>query len=421
MSARISLFVAPRQPRGEQEVAARGSPQVHQGPTDDLSFGSKAALTSCVLVGVLAAVGLSTRRRARPAESTALRAAAEGNMFEVIGDTDKYIELDRKAARPVFGYPDWKRQRSSARFFRNLGNIWSSSTIRANWQEVLVCTLSAAFVVAWNDYNPQILQALPDVVQPYLGFKLGLPALPFTMSSFALSLLLVFRTNQAYNRWWEARCIWGAIINTCRDIVRQALTRFDPRDDDLKEEVTRLVSAWPRSLIFHLGERTDLSVEVLEKKYGKILTKKEKDKLMACVHKPMTCTGMISDAIRKAKLDTIDEMKLDEDLSKFSDFYGMCERIFKTPIPLSYTRLTSRFLAVWMLFLPLALYGAVTPHVAIIPITAMLSYFIFAIEEVGIKLEEPFSQLPMNTMADGIDASIFEALELDKKRKELVH
>mmetsp|Transcript_19535 Transcript_19535/g.55388 ORF Transcript_19535/g.55388 Transcript_19535/m.55388 type:complete len:239 (-) Transcript_19535:330-1046(-) len=93
----------------------------------------------------------------------------------------------------------------------------------------------------------------------------------------------------------------------------------------------------------------------------------------------------------------------------------MCERIFKTPMPLSFTRLTSRFLSVWTLALPFALYGAITPHWLIVPITAFIAFFVFGIEEIGLQIEEPFSALALNAMADGIDASIFEALEMEKK------
>ncbi|CAK0822403.1 unnamed protein product, partial [Prorocentrum cordatum] len=211
-----------------------------------------------------------------------------------------------------------------------------------------------------------------------------------------------------------ARCIWGAIINTCRDIVRQAVVRFDPKDVELKARVTRLVSAYPRSLIYHLGERTELSDRVLEKNRRKILADRETAKLLRSTHKPMTVTGMLSDAIHSANLPVIDQMKLDEDLTKFSDYYGMCERIFKTPIPLSYTRLTSRFLFVWMLALPFALYGAITPHWIVVPVSTLLAFFLFAIEEIGVQVEEPFSVLPMSAMADGIDASIFECLRLDQ-------
>jgi predicted membrane chloride channel (bestrophin family) len=332
------------------------------------------------------------------------------NIFDVMANTDSYIESDRRAKRPVFGYPEWKRHRNSERFTRNLGNLFNSQTIRANWQEVLLCTLVAVSVVLWNDDPMGVLPKDHAIV--------SLPALPFTISGTFLSLLLVFRTNSAYGRWWEARCIWGAIINTCRDIVRQALCRFDPADLELKAEVTRLVSAYPRSLIYHLGERTDVSNTVIEKKYRAILTDEETEKLLACTHKPMTVTGMLSQSIRKAKLDVIDEMKIDADVTKFSDYYGMCERIFKTPMPLSYTRLTSRFLSVWLLTMPLALYGAIAPHWAIVPITFFLAFAIFGIEELGIQIEEPFSVLPMNVMANGIDASIFEALELDKEQRQ---
>ncbi|CAK0869080.1 unnamed protein product [Prorocentrum cordatum] len=301
---------------------------------------------------------------------------------------------------------------------RNLSSLPVSTTIRANWKEVLSVTTVAAALCLWNDAEAAAaaLSLGPDAVAFAKSLpELSLPGLPFTVSSASLSLLLVFRTNKAYERWWEARCIWGAIINTCRDIVRQSLVRMDPQDMALKAEVTRLVSAFPRSLIYHVGERTDISNLVLEKKYRKILTDEETDKLLKCTHKPMTVTGMLADAVHRAKLPVIDEMKIDQDITKFSDYYGMCERIFKTPIPLSYTRLTSRFLSIWLLTLPLALYAAITPHWLIIPITAIIAFFIFGIEEIAFQIEEPFSALAMNAMADGIDASIFEALELEKK------
>jgi predicted membrane chloride channel (bestrophin family) len=337
-----------------------------------------------------------------------------------MGNTDAYIEADRLNARPVFDYNRWKTHRGSERFTRNLGNVFQSSTLRANWQEVLACTLMAVLVCAWNDVDVASLGVTlsPENMAAWASRpQLGLPALPFTVTSTFLSLLLVFRTNSAYGRWWEARCIWGAIINTCRDIVRQSLARFDPKDVELKKEVTRLVSAYPRCLIYHLGERTDISNQVIEKKLGKILSEAEKRKLMDCTHKPMTVTTMLAQSIRKARLDVIDEMKIDADLTKFSDYYGMCERIFKTPMPLSYTRLTSRFLSVWMLFMPFALYSAISPHWAIVPITAFLSFAIFGIEELGVSIEEPFSVLPLNAMADGIDGSIFEALAIDEKEQ----
>jgi len=360
-------------------------------------------------------------RAARPAlraRGGASSEEPEGSLFDVIFDTDKYIEADRLSSRPVFDYNRWKRHRGAERFTRNLGNIFSSSTLRANWQEVLACTLVAIFICTWNDLDVASLGASKEQVALWASKpQLGLPALPFTISSAFLSLLLVFRTNSAYGRWWEARCIWGAIINTCRDIVRQALIRFDPKDAELKKEVTRLVSAYPRCLIYHLGERTDVSNLVIEKKLGKILSDAEKQKLLACTHKPMTLTTMLSQSIRKAGLPVIDEMKIDADITKFSDYYGMCERIFKTPMPLSYTRLTSRFLSIWMLFMPFALYSAITPHWYIVPITAFLSFAIFGIEELGVAIEEPFSVLPLNAMADGIDASIFEALALDEKER----
>jgi len=285
-----------------------------------------------------------------------------------------------------------------------------------------MATLVALLVCLWNDLDlATSLDSLKldDSIVALAASRpaLALPPVPFTLTSGFLSLLLVFRTNAAYGRWWEARCIWGSIINTCRDVVRQALSRFDPKDLELRAEVTRLVSAYPRCLIYHLGERTEISDAVLENKLGKILEPREKAKLLKCTHKPMAVCGMISEVIRRGKRDPVDEMRIDAGITKFSDYYGMCERIFKTPMPLSTTRLTSRFLSIWLFAMPMALYSAIGSHWVIIPVSALLSIFIFGVEELGIQLEEPFSALPLNAMADGIDASIFEALELDREER----
>lgn len=92
------------------------------------------------------------------------------------------------------------------------------------------------------------------------------------------------------------------------------------------------------------------------------------------------------------------------------DYLGMCERIFKSPIPVFYTRHTARFLITWLLFLPLGLYPNLNPHWLVVPVTIALSYFLLGIEELGVQIEEPFSVLPLESMAAGIEGSIFEAL-----------
>ena len=83
---------------------------------------------------------------------------------------------------------------------------------------------------------------------------------------------------------------------------------------------------------------------------------------------------------------------------------GACERIFKSPVPLVYTRLLSRFLTIFLILLPLALWGSLGEswnHWATIPATFGVSFFLFGIEEVGIQVEEPFSILPLEAFCNG--------------------
>ena len=96
--------------------------------------------------------------------------------------------------------------------------------------------------------------------------------------------------------------------------------------------------------------------------------------------------------------------RIDSTISTLVDLTGANERIFKSPIPLVYTRLTARFLTVFLTLLPLALWGQLGEswnHWATIPMSFGVSFFLFGIEEVGIQIEEPFSILPLEAFCNG--------------------
>ena len=101
---------------------------------------------------------------------------------------------------------------------------------------------------------------------------------------------------------------------------------------------------------------------------------------------------------------------------------GACERIFKSPIPLVYTRHTSRFVGVWLGFLPLAIWGVDSSwnHLATIPSSALIVFFLLGIEELGLQIEEPFGILPLEAFVDGSIGPALNAMVLseDAKRKE---
>ena len=160
-----------------------------------------------------------------------------------------YSERQRADRRTVFMHDDWVKHRSSDRFLRNLQTIGSSSINQALSSELTFVTFVAAFVVVFNMLFHSY-QGLDGVGYPGLliaGSKsLSLPALPFSITMPALSLLLVFRCNTGYARWNEARTLWGGVINNCRNIVRQSNSYFP--NDVLKRRMAAETAAYVKAL-----------------------------------------------------------------------------------------------------------------------------------------------------------------------------
>jgi len=125
---------------------------------------------------------------------------------------------------------------------------------------------------------------------------------------------------------------------------------------------------------------------------------------MEAKNRPMFCVSAMSANLRKAEIDPIARSRIDSTLSTLVDLLGACERIFKSPVPLVYTRHTARFLAAFLLLLPFGLFdsmGNYWNHWPVVPATFFLSFFLFGIEEIGIQIEEPFSILPLEALCDG--------------------
>jgi len=208
---------------------------------------------------------------------------------------------------------------------------------------------------------------------------------PFTVTASSLSLLLVFRTNASYDRWWEARKIWGALLNRSRDFVRQGLTWFDEKDMELKEQHTRYMIAFAVALKAHLRP----SEEDMRAELAPILKEQELELALSKAHVPNHLLRMMSAIVAKSEISNFYKARMDDNITAFEDDLGKCERIFKTPIPLAYTRMTSRFLLIWLSFVPMALYPST--GWASVPATLFIAVLFLAIEEVGVSIEEPFS------------------------------
>jgi putative membrane protein len=337
-------------------------------------------------------IGAAAIRHSLPIRKPSLLCLTTGEQVPV-----RCGENSRKYRRTVFTHQDWIDHRSTDSLYLNLSSILTSGIVRQIVGEISVVAGIASAVVVWN-----------GILAPEYGLPMFcLPTAPFTLSSPALGLLLVFRTNKSYERWWEARQRWGEIITQSRNVVRMGSTWTD--DAEALEQL--VIAAWlfPRAIMNKLSgpDDDDDFQEELRKQFGKY------DDPESCVLNLMSAPDRsfaalmnLSAAVNALSIDQQRQIEIDKSLVILGDQLGACERIFTAPVPLAYTRHTARFLGIWMFLVPFAMYEdfVKTSYLALplVPASAMLALFMFGIEELAVQLEEPFSILPMQRFCDGI-------------------
>ncbi|KIY95575.1 hypothetical protein MNEG_12386 [Monoraphidium neglectum] len=197
----------------------------------------------------------------------------------------------------------------------------------------------------------------------------------------------------SYGRWDEARKMWGLVLNRSRDIARQGLSYIPDDRQDLRDMLCRWTPAFSRSLMTHLRKGEDLREELKD-----ILRPHELDSLLMSTHRPNYCLQVLSQVVKDANAGTAATIRMDDNITAFEDCLGGCERILKTPVPLSYTRHTSRFLIIWLTMLPFTLYGSC--GFATVPLCCVIAFLLLGIEEIGVSIEEPFSILALQAICD---------------------
>jgi len=341
----------------------------------------------------------------------------ENSMADAITKQGKvpYGESSRKFRRTIFTYSDWVKHRSNVSTIWTLRDVFYSGVVRELIGNTLTVTASGILLILWNDF-----------LVPLCGAPaLSLPTLPFTLSSSALSLLLVFRTNSSYGRWTEARATWTRIITHSRNLVRMAATISDPADMALPasrsaaalDDLARDVWLFARSVMNRLSGPED------EKAYLTDLEEALSDtapalwwRVLSASDRSMASLTQLSLSLSRTPIDAKSRLEIDKSVIILGDCLGTCEKIFNSPVPLVYTRHTARFLSIWLLLLPLTMYdsflpgptttgrvvGRLLPQIAMVPTVMIMSLFLFGIEQLALQLEEPFSILPMQTFCENI-------------------
>jgi predicted membrane chloride channel (bestrophin family) len=147
-------------------------------------------------------------------------------------------------------------------------------------------------------------------------------------------------------------------------------------------------------------DEADFQAELYEK-----LPAQQAQKIIDAAHRPNRALQDLSYSIENLNMHFMRKNEIHKACTIFEDNLGSSERLLTSPVPLFYSRHTARFVAAWLLLLPFALYDAFASswnHIAMIPATAVISVFLFGIEELATQLEEPFTILPMQAFCDKI-------------------
>lgn len=227
--------------------------------------------------------------------------------------------------------------------------------------------------------------------------------------SFVISLLLVFRTNTAYDRWWEGRKHWGALVNNSRNLAIKLNAMLPENDENNRAFFREVIPNYAFALKDHLqSEKTRMSLDSEDHpEFDFIDTEK---------HFPNQVASAI---IRKTEQLYKDEIIsgdqfiiLNNEISSFTDICGACERIKNTPIPFSYSAFIKKFIVLYVLSLPLGYVFSLGYYAA--PIVTFVFYVLASLELIAEEIEEPFgtdpNDLPMQKIAENIKLHVAEII-----------
>jgi putative membrane protein len=229
-----------------------------------------------------------------------------------------------------------------------------------------------------------------------------------------LSIMLVFRTNTAYDRWWEGRKLWGALINNTRNLAMLAQASLPVDDRKTRKLLAVRIANFCLALCDHLrdGVKTEKLIS---------LSETERKNYQQKEHLPSYISLQIYRLLRenqqKGNLTEADLINLKHQSEALIDICGGCERIRKTPIPFSYSVYIKLFVSLYVLLLPVGLVGEFGYFS--IPVSMFIAFAMIGLELMAEEIEEPFgtdsNDLPLEAMADTIRSNVFEIFELDHR------
>jgi ion channel-forming bestrophin family protein len=243
-------------------------------------------------------------------------------------------------------------------------------------------------------------------------FADNLPLIPFqlpTILGTAISLLLAFNVNQSYDRWWEARKVWGAIVNDSRSFIIQ-LKGFISQDNEHQERGSFLLKQMAyRQIVwcYSLGQSLR-SLAPITAEQEKYLSAEELGFLQSQNNKPygllMLHMGNLRELFERGAINSFQQIQLDSTLVRLCDAMGKAERINSTIFPTTYRLFIHLFIYLFLIILSLALVETVGFFE--IPILVAIASTFFLIEKTARHMQDPFRNKPTDTSMTAIARTI---------------
>jgi putative membrane protein len=257
---------------------------------------------------------------------------------------------------------------------------------------------------------------------------LALNGLPLAPLGSAITIFLAFRTNAAYGRWWEARQLWGGLVNTSRTLSRQFLTMLHAKEeieegDEEYSPLSRLLVlhqiAFVHSLRCHLRRQSPFP-ELIG-----VLGAESTDDLRTYRNVPAAINlklgRLLKQAYRQGMIDSYRWTAIDRNLTELSNIQGACERIKNTPLPRQFDYLPRLLVNAFCWLVPFGLVGdlgLMTPVASV-----LISFTFIAADMVGREIEDPFENTihdtPMTSLSRVIEMNLREHMELPSTLREV--
>lgn len=279
--------------------------------------------------------------------------------------------------------------------------IWRGSVLRKIILQLLIIT---AFSVVVLYFKGNVYE-----------YKVHLNPAIFTLLGLSLAIFMGFCNSASYERFWEGRKLWGALVIESRSLAREVLTLINDNDADAKaekQEFAKMIAAFSWALNYQLRNKnanTVIKNLLSEKNFEQL-----KDKKFVPVILLKQMGAWLNERKKEGKMDSIILTAIDNQLNGMSQIIGGCERIANTPLPFAYSVLLHRTVYLYCFWLPFGLVDVVGWMMPVIVL--FISYTFIALDAIIQEIQEPFGEeendLALNGICETIQFSVFELADI---------